>query len=72
MFCDVDYDIYNKLDFVRNRNFGKYEDSCHVKSSNLIGLFQSAKRAITTSNAFDYQGRFDQQGGTVKNINSSL
>ncbi len=68
MFCDVDYDIYNKLGFLRNQYYGNHKDSIHVKSSNFIGLFQSAKRAITTSDAFDYQGRFDQQGGKSKMI----
>lgn len=65
MFCDIDYDIYNRLNLVRNNYFGNPSDSCHVKSSNWSGFFKSAKRAIKTSDAFDYQGRFDQQGGFI-------
>ena len=36
-----------------------------MRSSTLGGIFSSAKRAIFTSPAFDYQGRFDQQGGSM-------
>ena len=37
----------------------------HVKSSTMGGIFNSFKRAVFTSPAFDYQGRFEQQGGCM-------
>jgi hypothetical protein len=65
MFCDVDYDIYNRLGFLKNRLYGKHGDSVHVKSGNMGGLMSSMVRAIKTSKGIDYQGNFDQQGGSL-------
>ena len=62
----IDYDIYNRLGFIRSSDLGRPGSSYHVKSSNWSGLFKSAKRAISSNtDAFDYQGRWDQQGGCL-------
>ena len=61
----MDYDIYNRLGFLKNKFYGQHGDSPHVKSGNLGGLMGSMFRAIKTSKAFDYQGSFDQQGGSL-------
>ena len=66
LFSDMDYSIYNKLGFNKTKDLGVPGDSCHVKSGNFGGiLFHSMRRALTTSAFLDYQGAFDQQGGSL-------
>ncbi|RNA35559.1 thioredoxin AAED1 [Brachionus plicatilis] len=65
VFCDTDYDVYNRLGFQKNKEIGRPGDSPHVKSSSIGGFFSSLYRAVTSSSKFDYQGNFDQQGGSL-------
>ncbi len=66
LFSDMDYSIYNKLGFNKNKDLGQPGDSPHVKSGNFGGImFHSMRRALTTSAFLDYQGSFDQQGGSL-------
>lgn len=65
VFCDTDYDVYNRLGFLKNKEIGSTADSPHVKSSSMGGFFSSLYRAVTASSKFDYQGNFDQQGGSL-------
>jgi hypothetical protein len=57
--------LYTRLGFQKNNQYGKHGDSVHVKSSNMGGLLTSMFRAIKSSKTFDYQGDFDQQGGSL-------
>jgi hypothetical protein len=57
--------LYKKLGFQENNQFGRHGDSVHVKSSNVGGIVSSFFRAIRTSKKFDYQGNFEQQGGSM-------
>ncbi|CAF0728004.1 unnamed protein product [Brachionus calyciflorus] len=65
IFCDTDYDIYNRLGFHKNKDVGRPGDSPHVKSTNFSGYFSSLYRAVTSSSSFDYQGDLQQQGGSL-------
>jgi hypothetical protein len=65
IFCDVDGYLYKSLGLLKSKEYGNLKNSPHIKSSASLGLIKSTFRAFKSAQAFDYQGDWSQQGGSL-------